>query len=99
MEGEWEAEMSFERSNENVIEWLTGEKRILLTFNQQKHVNLLKRLAKDYPEEVDIELNVDGSVFGHVPVNWLRISPPRKVELTEEEKEQFKERMANGRKG
>lgn len=85
--------MSLERSGENVIEWLTSEKKALLTFNQQKHVNLLTKLAEKYPDDVDVEINADGSVFGHVPVSWIRIYPPRI--MSDEQRERLANQLAS----
>lgn len=79
---------------ENVIDWLTGDDTITLSLTQEKYRNKIKRLAEQYPDEVDYIVNEDGSVFAHVPVRWLKISPPRKVEMTEERKRASIEALA-----
>lgn len=50
------------------------------------------RYAESHPEEVKlIAENKDGSALFHVPVNWIKCSPPRK--LSEEQKEAAAERF------
>ena len=84
-----------DRLTENVVEWIDGEKRIAVTFSQKKFVNKLKRLAEQYPDEVDCLENPDGSVFGHLPLKWLKISKPR--EVTDEQRRVARERFHNHR--
>lgn len=52
----------------------------------------LMRYAESHPDKVQLMAeNKDGSVFFHVPVNWIKCSPPRKV--SEEQKEAAAERL------
>lgn len=82
-------------SIDNSVDWFTGEKVANFTFSQKKMVNKLKKLAEDFPEDVKIEVvNKDGSIFGHIPVSWIKISAPRKGrEFTEEERNAAAERL------
>ena len=86
------------RSNENVIEWLTGQDRVALTLGQEKYINRVKRFAEKHPGEVDLVENTDGSVFAHVPLSWIKITPPVQREMTEEEREAVAIRLSRGRK-
>ena len=43
----------------------------------------------------DRQNNEDGSICAHVPVSWLRISPPR--QYTEEQRQQMGERLRQNR--
>ena len=80
---------------DNVFEWITGNKKGSVTFSQKRFITKLKKYAKDYPNDVDIVAeNDDGSICAHVPVSWFKFSPPRKGrEFTEEEKLAAAERM------
>ena len=70
--------------NENVIEWLRGQKTVAVTLcSNGKFNNKLLKLAETHPE-IQIRFNDDGSMFTHVPLSWIKISPPRKV--SEEQK-------------
>lgn len=78
--------------SENAIEWLTGDERITVSFTQKKFANKLRALAKKYPDEVDLIENQDGSVFGHMPIKYLRLSHPRKI--SDEQRQKLSERMS-----
>lgn len=80
-----------ERSNENVIDWVTGKDKASVTFSQQKYISRVKKLAQNHPGEVKLDENLDGSIYATVPLSWIKISPPRKV--SEEQKEAATERL------
>ena len=83
--------------NENVIEFLRDSKTATVTFCQGRYVSKIKKLAEEYPEDVQITYeNPDGSIVAHVPTKWVKVSAPRK--MTEEQREMFAERLAQYRK-
>lgn len=56
----------------------------------------IRKLAEKHPEDCQIIAdNEDGSICAHVPVSWLRISPPR--QYTEEQRQQMGERLRQNR--
>jgi len=79
--------------NENVIEWLRGQDTVALTLcSGSKFANkIIKKYSKSHPDEVTYHVNEDGSVFAHVPLKWIKISPPRK--MTDEQRQKAGERM------
>ena len=79
--------------NEFCIEWIKGRDYAGVTVPSGTALkNKLLRYAEQRPDEVKIEaLNQDGSAFIKVPVNWVKISPPRKV--SEEQREAAGERF------
>lgn len=79
--------------NEFCIEWIKGNDYAGVTVPSGTALkNKLLRYAEERPDEVKIEaLNQDGSAFIKVPVNWVKISPPRKV--SEEQREAAGERF------
>ena len=80
--------------NEFCIEWIKGEKKASVTApNASRIKGKVLKLAESHPDEVDYIINKDGSIFAHVPVDWVKISPPTKMNLTEEEKQKRAERM------
>lgn len=83
--------------NENVIEFLRGQQRATATFcSQNKLGNKIRKLAKEYPEEVQIVAeNPDGSIVAHFPVKWVKITAPSKnrPEMSEEKKQELRERI------
>jgi len=84
---------------ENAIEWYSGDERVCASFTQKKYINKLLRYAKTHKEVDIVAQNDDGSLCVHVPLSWIKISPPKKGrEFTEEEKLIAAERLRQGRK-
>lgn len=84
--------MKFENNIENVIEFLNNQDTVTVSFCSRKWINKIKRLNEKNPEEVKIIAeNKDGSICAHLPVKYLKISPPRKV--SEEQKQAAGERL------
>lgn len=79
--------------NENVIEWLTGEDTIAVTVSQKKFVNKIKRFALTDENVVILAENPDGSIFAHLPLSYLKLSPKRKDNISAERKAELAERM------
>ena len=82
-----------EKSNENVVEWITKSEQISLTLSQTKYVHMVERLSAKYPEEVQIiARNRDGTIFAHMPLSYLRFARPR--QYTEEQKRNMLRRFS-----
>lgn len=82
---------------ENVIEWYNGQDILTITLSQKKFINKIKKLEKEFPDEVRIDkINKDGTILAHIPLKYLRISRPRK--LSEEERLAAAERLSNFKK-
>lgn len=78
--------------NENVIEWTTNQRKATLTISQQKYKNRLYELKERFPDDVDIRENKDGSILAHIPTKWIKINPPKQVNMTEERRAELAER-------
>lgn len=79
-------------SDENCIEWVRDADRATLSFSQRRTINRIERLAKSHPTECEvIARNSDGSICAHVPVNWIKIIPARK--LSDEQKKELSLRL------
>lgn len=79
--------------NEFAIEWTKGGNYAGVTVPTGTALkSKLIRLAEKNPDEVKvIAENEDGSLFAHIPVKYIKISPPRK--MSEEQKEAASERF------
>lgn len=65
--------------NENVIEFTKDSKRATATISQGRLKTKIKKLAENRSEECEIvAVNKDGSIYAHIPTEWIRINPPRK---------------------
>ena len=60
----------------------------------------MRKLAHDEPEQCIIMKQPEdngGFVYGKFPQQWVRVSPPRKVEMTDEQRAAVAERLRNSR--
>jgi len=67
--------------NEFAIEWIKGGSYAGVTAPTGTAIkSKLLKLAKEHSNEVKIiSENEDGSIFDHIPINYVKISPPRKM--------------------
>ena len=79
--------------NEFCIEWIKGNDYAGVTVPSGTALkSKLMRYAEERPDEVKLmSENKDGSAFFHIPVSYVKISPPRKV--SEEQREAAGERF------
>lgn len=78
--------------NEFVIEWLRGQTVATVTAPSGSRLKgRMMKLLEQYPDEVDVHENRDGSICGHVPVSYIKVSHPRKI--SEEQKKASGERF------
>jgi len=62
------------RVNENVIEWVNGDKYISCTFSQKKFINRTRKLVEKHPDKIKIVAeNPDGSIYVKMPLNALHL--------------------------
>ena len=64
--------------------------------DEGKFIRTIRKLKEEYPEKVRIirepEEN-DGCMYCELPVEWFSIRPPRKVNLTDEQKKEIADRL------
>lgn len=85
--------------DENVIEWLNGSDYIGATLSQKKWINKVELFATQDENVRILARNADGSIFAHLPISYLKLSPKRRVQLSNEEREAMAERMRKIRQG
>lgn len=72
-----------------------------ITSNEQKWINKINKLASQRPSDVEIVYAPEdnyGYILAHVPKTFIKLSPPRAVNYTDEQRAAIAERMANARK-
>jgi hypothetical protein len=91
-------------NTENMIEFLSGTRSATVTFTNQKHINRMKKLYEERKEEFKyFKENKDGSICAKIPLKWIKVNPGalpgtgKKREMTEEQKEELRKRLAAGR--
>lgn len=79
--------------NEFSIEWIKGAEYAGLTVPSGTALkSKLLKLAENNPNDVKIVVkNKDGSVFAHIPINYIKISLPKKI--SEEQRKKASERF------
>lgn len=83
---------------ETTINFLQEDKIMTVFSSQRKWVNKLSKYAEDKESGVTVtHINKDGSKMFEVPVSWLKISPPRKVNMSEEQKQVLVQRLRENR--
>ena len=79
---------------ETVLEHLDGNPTFTVSTDERTWKNRLVKLAEQNPAEVEcVAVNRDGSVMYHVPASWVRLRPPVKRNLTEEQRAALSERL------
>lgn len=82
--------------NETVIDHVNGAEICSVTSGDRKIKNALAKLHEKRPDDVVMmALNDDGSVWYHVPWDYIHISPPRKLNISEDRRRELSERMRN----
>lgn len=91
-------------NKENMIEFLTNTRTATVTFTNQKHINRMKKLYEERKDEFKyFKENEDGSVCAKIPLKWIKVNAGslpgtgKKREMTEEQKEALRQRLAEGR--
>lgn len=84
-----------EIEQENVVEFLRDAKTATVSFSQGRYIGKIKKLAEQYPEDVQIIHENRGSIVAHIPVSYVRIGKPKQMNLTDEQKEILRERGRN----
>ena len=85
---------------ETSVGYISDEDYASFCSSEKKWINKMLRLHEQRPNEVEIicmpEDN-EGTLFCHVPKSWLKISPPRQVNYTDEQRAAMAERLAMAR--
>lgn len=81
---------------ETCVEYIDEDKHATFCSSERKWINKIIKLHQQHPDAVEIlcvpEDN-DGVILAHIPKNWMKISPPKKINLTEEQRAERAERM------
>lgn len=86
--------------NETACDYLSCDKHATFCSNETKWINKIRKLEKQYPNDVEIQVQPEdnqGMLLAHIPKSWFKISPPRKVNYTDEQRAAMAERMKNAR--
>lgn len=85
---------------ETCVNHVAPDKTIGFCSSERKWINKVLKLAEQYPDAVNITHTVEdnhGMLCADLPASWLKISPPRQVNYTDEQKAAMAERLAAAR--
>lgn len=85
---------------ETCFDYLNVDDHAVFTTSERKWVNKILKLKESNPDDVVITTypeDNNGYIVAHVPKNWFKLSPPRKREMTDEQKEAMTQRLAEVR--
>lgn len=75
-------------------------KKAFFSSDERKWITRIKKLIEEYPDDIRVIAmpeNNDGCIYVELPASWLRVQPKRKVDMTEEQKNILRERLARMR--
>lgn len=78
------------------VEYLNVDEYATFYSGENRWINKIIKLAQERPDEVqiiDYPENNFGHITAHIPKSWLKISPPKEMNLTEEQRLAAAERM------
>lgn len=80
--------------------FITDDTMAYFSSSEQRWITKIRKLAEQNPEEVTILKQPQengGVIYAQVPPKWLKVSPPRKVNYTEEQRSAMAERLRRSR--
>lgn len=90
-----------EQIKETAFDWTSRDERGYWTSNEQRVIRKIISYAEARPDEVIILKTPQtngGYIMASVPKKWMNVKPPRKRDLTSEQREVITKRMAEIRK-
>lgn len=83
---------------ETVIEHIYGDNWWGVSTSEWTWRNKILKLKDPFPDSVQIVAdNEDGSLYAKIPFKWVKISKPRQVQMTDEQKAASAERLRKAR--
>lgn len=86
---------------ETAFDYITSEDYATFFTDEVKWIRKLTALSKTHPDEVKIIYTPEqnhGALYAYVPKTWFKLSPPKKMSLTDEQRAAAAERMSKARK-
>ena len=80
--------------------YLSEDRILWFSSDEPKWKNRIEALAKEYPDECVITVRPEkngGCINAKLPASWLKIKPPKKVNLTMEQRMAAAERLRKGK--
>lgn len=83
-------------TNETCLSHDGGSNAWHVTASEPWSVRQFRKLAEEHPDEVTIyHENDDGSILVKIPKNYVKFSPPKRMNLTDEQRVELAKRARN----
>lgn len=83
---------------ETAVEYVSCDDYATFYSSEIKWIRKIRSLQSSNPDAITIVNDSEDSIIAHIPKSWLKISPPKKMSLTDEQRKAAKERLAEARK-
>ena len=83
---------------ETAFDYLSCDSYASFSTTETKWILKIKSLQQSHPDDIQIIRETEDGILVHIPKSWMKISPPRKMTLTDEQRLAAGERMKNARK-
>ena len=82
---------------ETAFDYLSCDAHATFYTSEAKWMRKIKKLQAEHPDEVQIVNETESDMLIHIPKTWMRISPPKKMNLTDEQRAAAAQRLAKHR--
>lgn len=85
---------------ETSVEYITTDNYATFCSGERKWITKITKLKAQHPDEVQIiqfPENNGGIILAHIPKSWLKVSPPKQVNMTDERRQELSERLKKTR--
>lgn len=82
--------------HETALNYLVEDEHMTFCTCEKKWINRINKLKEEHPDEVEITDEPEsnhGYMVVHLPKSWFTIRVPRKLDLTDEQREAMAEHM------
>jgi hypothetical protein len=86
-----------ENFRETAINYLTCDEYATFYSGEDKWKRKMRKYAEKYTDYVRITQDNDWGLIAQIPRTWLKVSPPRRLNMTDEQRAAAAERLANAR--
>ena len=85
---------------ETCFSYTAEDEHAFFSSSETKWINKILKLQREHPDEVKVIYHPDdnqGMLYAHIPKKFLKISPPRQMNYTDEQKAAMAERLTAAR--
>lgn len=72
-----------------------------MSSDERKWINKIRKLNVEHPGECIIVKEPEangGSIYAKFPISWIKVRPPKRVSMTDEQRARAAERLARNRR-